>query len=215
MDQSQFYQFNAIDDKVSVIVRRGATAAKITTGGARWTTVNRPKRTSIVLFDGSDPYRIDVPVIIDGWASSDSVEADIAKLNQMKFSHSALERPSRVRVDGALPVKGATWVIENIEWGDNVIWHTVGDKTFRYRQDCVVKLLQYLPEVALKGIKPFKANDKIVTVKSGQTVKSAAGGDPAKAKSIQKANGIRDPKTVKTGSTLRIPARSGTGHPLP
>lgn len=215
MDQSQFYQFNGIDDKTSVIVRRGASAAKITAGGARWKTVNRPKRTSIVLFEGSDPYRLDVPVIIDGWGTSDSIEVSVSKLNQMKFSKSTLERPTRVRVDGALPVKGGTWVIEDIEWGDSVIWHTEGDKTFRYRQDCVVKLLQYIPEVALKGIKPFKANDKIVTVKKGQTVKSAAGGDPVKAKSIQKANGIRDPKTVKTGSTLRIPARSGTGHPLP
>lgn len=215
MDQSQYYQINAIDDKTSVVVRRGASAAKITGGGARWKTVNRPKRTSIVLFEGSDPYTVDMPIIIDGWAESDSIEADIAKLNQMKFSHSSLVRPTRVRIDGAMPVKGATWVIADIQWGDNVIWHTDGDKTFRYRQDCVVQLLQYIPEVALTGIKPFKANDKIVTVKKGQTVKSAAGGDPSKAKAIQKANGIRDPKTVKTGSTLRIPARSGTGHPLP
>ena len=197
--------FHAIDDGSSVIVRRGDGAAKITAGGARWKSVTRPKRTSIILFDGTDAYELDVPVLLDGWAGSDSIEADIAKLNQMRFSHADLSRPSRIRIDGALPVKGATWIISSIEWGDNVIWHTEGDKVFRYRQDAVVHLIQYVPEATLTGIKPFKTNDKIITVKKGQTIKQVANGDHTKAKAIQKANNVRDVKSITANERLRVP----------
>lgn len=209
MDISQFYQINAIDDGTIVVVRRGEGAAKIISGGARWTTVSRPKRTSIVLFDGIDPWRVDVPVLFDGWANTDSVEGHIAQLNQMRVSQATLTRPSRIRIDGAMPVKGATWVIESLEFGDNVIWDTTGDKAFRYRQDATIHLLQYNPEVALRGIKPFKTNDKVVVAKAGQTAKTLAGGDPKKVKAIQKANGIRDPKTIKKGTPVRIPGNHG------
>lgn len=207
MDISQFYQFNSIDQNNSVIVRRGEGAPKITSGGARWRIVNRPKRTSIVLFDGSDPYRIDVPVLFDGWSDSKSVEVEISKLNQMSFSQAELTRPSRIRVDGALPVKGATWVIESLTWGDNIIWDSINGQAFRYRQDCIVHLLQYVPEQVLAGVKPFKIGDKIVINKSGQTIKDHAKGDPKKTKAIQKANNVRDIKTVKAGDRLRIPGQ--------
>lgn len=207
MDISQFYQFNAIDNDSFVVVRRGESPPKITAGGARWKVTPRPKRTSIVTFDGTDPYEIDVSILFDGWADDDSIEVDVAKLNQMRFSQASLTRPSRIRIDGALPVKSATWIIKDITWGDNQIWQVIGEKGSRFRQDAVIHLLQYVPEVPLAGIKPFKLNDKIVTAKAGQTIKDLAKGDPKKAKIIQKANGIRDPKTVKTGDRLRIPGQ--------
>jgi LysM repeat protein len=209
MDISQYYMFRSSAGK-SVVVRRGMGAPVITGGGGRWKTINRPRRTSIVQWDGDDPYTIDVPVLFDGWANNDSIEEEIAILNQMKMADKAenLTPPPTVFVDGALPVKGARWVIADITWdADNVIWHVVGDKDFRYRQSATVHLLQYVPTDTLV-FKKVSVGSTIHTVKSGETLRSIAKkhtGNANDAKAIAKANGIRDHKTIKTGQNLKIP----------
>jgi hypothetical protein len=211
MDVSQFYQFRS-SLGTSVIVRRGADAPVVTGGGARWKTVPRPRRTSIVQWDGNDPYTMDVSVLFDGWSTFDDMESDIALLMQMRMADNVadLTPPPTVYVDGGVPVKGARWVIADITWGTNVIYHANDDKAFRYRQDAVVHLLQYIEESVLTFKKP--SNSSVLhIVKDGETLRGIAKkhtGDPKNSKAIQNANNIRDPKTIRPGDTLKIPKSS-------
>lgn len=208
MDISQFYQFRS-SLGTSVTVRRGDGAPTQVGGGARFKTVPRPRRTSLVQWDGSDPYQMDVPVLFDGWIDETSMETDIAILNQMHSADNVADLipPPTVFIDGAVPIKNARWVIADITWGQTVIYHAIGDKGFRYRQDAVVHLLQFVPSDPLVFKKP--ASTGIVhIVKSGETLKSIAKdhtGDANKAKDIQKANDIRDAKTIKPGDKVKIP----------
>src|SRR6476659_9579173 len=211
IDYSQFYEILPLDGSGDVVVAyRGDGAATITGGGGRWDTVQRPKRQSVTLWRGGDPYTMDIPILFDGWMLGDSVEAAIARVNQIRFSPGALKEPPHLRINGALPVKGATWVLAEITWGNQVIWDTSGQKMFRLRQDATLHVLQYVSEKAFKGVKEFKVNDKVVTVKDGQGIEHHSGGDTKTKKSIQKKNSIRDPKTVKNkkGQKLIVTQRA-------
>jgi len=211
LDFSQYYSFNPTDGGDSCIVRRGDGIPTITGGGARWKITPRPKRTSITLYDGIDPYTMDVPVLFDGFIDGLGIEFLIAQMNQWRFSKQALVEPVKVRITGAVPVKGAIWIINDITWGTNVYWRNRGEKSDRLRQDAVIHLTQYIDEVALKGIKQFDITDKVVTVKKGQTIHQMSGGKSKTKKAIQKKNGIRDPKTIgkKPGQKVKVPVDTG------
>lgn len=206
MDIELFYRFTRLDTNANVTVKRDSAAAKISSVGGRWNVVNRPRRVSITTYDGTDPYRMDVPILFDGWDTGRSMEDAISILNQMQVPPSDYGTPPQVRIEGAVPVKNAKWVIDpHIDWGDNIIYHEDG---YRLRQDAVVHLLQYSAAEDLQ-IKP-PATTRIIHVKDGDTLKSiskAQYGTPIYWSTIKNANKIRDPK--KLPKTLRIPVIIG------
>jgi|SRR5215831_960970 len=204
---SQTYTFRA-SNGTSVTMFRGDGAPKMTAGGGGWTTVDRPRRIGMTVWNGRDPYGMDVPVLFDGYIDSRSVEGDIAKLNQMQMG-AALNQPPTVMIDGQVPVKGIRWVITGIDWGDNVYWDAAG----RQRQDAVVHLLQYVKEerVDVIGKDPTPTPARWVT-KKGDTLRSVAArvyGDSSQWKVI--ANAQKPPlrilgdKPLQPQTTLRIP----------
>jgi LysM repeat protein len=201
----------------SVLVYRGDGSPKMVGGGGGWDTVSRPRRVALTLWNGRDPYAMDIPILFDGWADDTSVEAAIARLNQMQMSPGPNVSPPTVQIDGAVPVKGATWVITSIDWGDNVIWTQDGNSGYRLRQDAVVHLLQFVAEEKLHIARAKIAPGQFYTTKSGDTLKSVAKkkyGDASKWKVIANANNIRDPKKVHAGMHLRIPPLpKPTSHP--
>lgn len=210
MNFGRYYTFRA-SNGISVTMLRGSSAAKMTQGGGNWTTISRPRRVAMVRWVGRDPYGMDVPVMFDGWAGSDSVETGIAKLNQMQMSPGDLIPPPTVHIDGAVPIKGAVWVISSIDWGDNVIWAARGEGGHRLRQDAVVHLLQYVPEKLLRVGAPNLAMGGTYVVKSGDTVKSITKywyGDISQMKLVMNANGLRDSNKLKVGTRLRMPVAS-------
>ena len=215
LDLSQFYSFVPLDNSLPCICRRGNGVPKITAGGSRWKTSARPKRVSITLYDGVDPYEMDIPVIFDGWIDGTTVDTQIARMNQWRFPKQTLKEPTKVRITGGVPVKGATWIITNIEWGDGAYWRALGQKTARLRQDATIHVMQYVEEEVLRGIRQFAVSDKVVTVKKGQDINHLSGGDPKSKKAIQKKNGVRDPKTIKkkTGTNIKVPATTQHKNP--
>lgn len=192
-----------------VLVLRGADPPTMTAGGGGWETVERPRRTAFVQWTNPVPYQMTVPILFDGFAKNRNLESDISAVNQMKMSPGDLIPPPTLQIDGALPVKGATWVITDIDWGTNVIWSAKDGRGYRLRQDAVLQLLQFVAEdrLAFNGGVP-KGATQPYTVKDGEDLQSVAKkhyGDAGQAKTIAKANGIRDPKTVKAGTKLKIP----------
>lgn len=200
-----YYRLTRLDNNNSIIVRRDADPPQLISGGGRWNVINRPRRGAFTVWDGDDPYRMDVPILIDGWPST-SVEDDIAILQQMRHRTDDYSPPPKIKIEGALPVKGATWVLENdTDWGSNVIWHP---ENYRLRQDCIVHLLQFQTADNLTIKAPSTSHTYVV--KAGDTLKSISRsqyGTPAYWSTIKNANNIRDPK--KLPKTLRIPTIIG------
>lgn len=208
---SMFYTFHSSRGS-SVSVLRGDGDPKMVGGGSGWDVVARPRRVGLTIWKGRDPYRMDLPIMIDGWAKSDSMENDIAILNQMQMG-SDLEPPPTITIVGGVPVKGIIWIMDpQIDWGDNVIWGSDSKgNMFRYRQDAVVHLCQFNPEdrLVVSGGGNLQAPRRYV-VKKGDDLRSIAQkmyGDPSKFKLIQAANNIRDPKRIlrMVGQEIRIP----------
>ena len=202
------YTFRS-SEGAQVKMLRGDAAPKMTGGGGGWTTVDRPRRISLTQWTGREPYRMDVPILFDGWRENRSVEEDISRLNKMQMGHD-YDPPPTLHVDGALPIKGAKWVIESIEWGDDVIWsHSSRGKYFRLRQDAVVHLMQFQETTTIHiTVVKFIPNYYEV-MRDGETLKSIAKamyGNANKWKDIKKANPkIRDPNKIKKHTKLRIP----------
>lgn len=190
-------------------MRRGMTPPKISSGGARYEIVERPRRRSIVQWKGDDPWRMSVPVIFDGWISEHNVEYDIRRVSQMAQSRGDLSPPFTFRLDGALPVSGGLWIMESIEWGDNVYWHA--DKRGggnRIRQDATLNCLQYETEVILQISKPPPMSVPY-RVTSGETLAMIAAKKGVTVDSIRVANNLRDGKKIKAGQRLMIPPPIG------
>jgi LysM repeat protein len=149
---------------------------------------------------------MDLSIMFDGWVGNVSVEKDIQELNRMFLPNADLTPPRTIMIDGPTPVKGAKWVIEGIDWGTRTIWRSGKGwtKGERLRQDATVHLLQIVPETVLKKLSPTTGLT-IHTVKSGETVRKIAAKHGVSVAAIKKANKIRDPKTVKTGQTIKVP----------
>jgi len=204
------YQYTFRSSAGSVVkVLRGDMAAKIVGGEGGWTLVDRPRRTSLTQWTGRQPYQMDVPVLFDGWRESESVEQDIRRLQIMSVG-SDFNPPPTVKIDGALPVGGATWVITSIDWGDEVFWaQTPRGQYFRLRQDATVHLTEFVAEQRLKIVITNSLPNTYTTQRKGETLKDIAKamyGNGSRWKDIQKANPkIRDPNNIPAKTDIRIP----------
>lgn len=205
LDANRFYLIRATNG-ASLMVRRGNDPPKITGGGARYNVIERPRRRSTVQWMGDDPYRMDVPILIEGWPDRD-IEVDVSKINKLVHSPGNLVPPTQIYIDGGLPVKGAKWVVEGIEWGSMVIWSSKGGKGHRLRQDCTLRLLQTVSPSVLRMNQAPTANLPYI-VKTGDTAASIAKDHGVSTNDIKKANQpMRDVKVVanKVGSTILVP----------
>jgi nucleoid-associated protein YgaU len=198
------------------MMRRGTSSPKIISGGARYNQVNRPRRRSVVQWDGDDPWRMDVPVIFDGYIGvqppsypSISVERDIRKVTQMEQSRGDLITPWTFYLDGGLPVVGAVWVMEGIDWGDVVYWEPDNHGSgYRVRQDATFHCLEYVAETVLQINKPPPMSVPYI-VKRGDTLALIAARHHSTEAALKTANNIRDGKALKPGITIMIPPQIG------
>lgn len=153
---------------------------------------------------------MDVPILFDGHSEGSSVEQDIATLNSMQIG-GPFDAPDTVTLDGAVPLRGLTWVINGIEWGDEVYWEQNGSngQPYRTRQDAVVHLIHYTREERVKIQATNTLPNIYVVSNGGETMRSIAKsmyGNASKWKQIREANpNIRDPNKIKIGTKVRVP----------
>jgi nucleoid-associated protein YgaU len=214
-----------------VTVLLDETPIQVSSGYGGWTVTSRLRRTGLTMWTGKDPLRMSVPILFDGYLTDTSQEIPISRLSRMGLPPTkgiSGGDPTIVQISGnAVPPAGPkNWVIENIAWGTNVVWDTDQNGALsRMRQDAVVNLLQYVADdlVAFSRIpvgqasgnpsKPgTKGYQKSVRLKKGETLRQLANRvykspKPNDYRLITAANGIRDPRSVKPGTLLRIPKK--------
>lgn len=222
MNRSRYTVTFSAEGVAPVTVLLDQTPANIPSGYGGWTIVQRMRKIGLSVWQGKDPLRFAVPVLFDGYVDGESQEILISRLSRMALPPQSGGEPPVVSVQGAaLPSPGPVqWVIENLAWGTNVIWgQAANGVSVRLRQDCVVNLMQYVADdrTALKPLQPSQAQigkskvgwPKSYRVRKGDTLNKIASryyGNSGLWKKIATANKIRDPKSLKVGQKLRIPA---------
>lgn len=198
----------------------GQDPPTVTGGYGGWDIVARPRRQSLTAWKGHEPYQMDLPILLDGFVTTSSVEARCTALERMARPPQVLDEPPLVRIAGSVPHSDLSWVVQRITWGDVIR----SEKGQRIRQFAVLSLLRYIADdrvqqgtaasrarqnsATAKTGKKSSGISKPHTVKSGETLQSIAAkelGDNNRWREIATLNGIRDPKSIKVGQKLKMP----------
>jgi len=187
-----------------------------------WSFVSRPRTTGFTSWDGRLPYVMTIPLMLDGFATDDSVEGEWEALRSIFRNGVGPERqPSPVSITGAVPLTNLTWVIQKIDPTQEL---RRSRDTQRVRIAFTLTVMQFVeadvimankasPAKAAAARKPTSAAKPVATrayvVKSGDTLSKIAQallGSYKRWPEIASLNGIRDPQTVRIGQRLKIPA---------
>lgn len=204
--------FKSTTGSPTLTVLQGGPAT-IIGGVGGWEVVARPKRTGLTRWNGRDPRRLNIPVMFDSHIADTSQEDDIALLIKLGTPAVANVPPPKFKITGAVPHGGFIYVIEDIEWGSNIIWRERGGVKYRTRQDAVVRVLQYVAADYVeraKGPGGLPSVPARYVIKQGDTLASIAlkfYGDRNYWRKIAKLNRMDDPVTAKI--------RPGRGIALP
>jgi len=219
--------FSTAQPRLRVVCKLGAESATPGGGVGGWQSLELAGRADAIEF-GSTPGRtLSIPILLDGLTELRSVEADIEMLYLMGRPPERSPRgtlPPVVRVGGMVPGTGREWVIGSIDEGKE-LWD--GRQMSRVQIWATVNLLEYaLAEVVV--IRRSSASGKAAkssgtyTVRRGDTLASIArdrmGASTATliaaaVRALKELNKIRDPKSIRPGDTLRIPAVTDTVGP--
>lgn len=199
---------------LSVTALMDATRPQPTNGYGGWEILGRVRRRAILEWDGGQPWKIDVNLIL--WNPGGSVEDDCDRLEEMAISPSPLQPPPTVIASGPFSkaTGAAKFVIADLAWGDAHVLAS-GD---RWQQFVTVSLLQKADEAfvqtATKAAKSAAKNTSSYVVKSGDTLDSIAKdqlGDVKRKTEIVALNlGTlgKDPRNLKPGVKILLPPKT-------
>lgn len=212
------------DGDLVLLVELGNAFPAPTQGFAGWDVVPLPGRVGITHWAGHEPLSIGLELFFNDDDLTNSVEDAIETLEAMagRGIKRKKDEPSVLKVDagGLMPFDwhqfpDARWVINGLDWDDDAILNRHGN---RVRQTVTVALLQH---VAADRLNTTGAAAKARLARKGgsrRTYKSHTGdtlmtiakaklGDAGRWRELQKLNpDIRDPRHIKAGTTIRLPA---------
>lgn len=198
-----YFGITSQQPELRVVALFGDAPPTISGGYGGWGTVARPKRLSLTEWNGSDPFQLELPFILDKFAAQTSVEDLVLNLEKMALVFPGYATPPLVDLEGPIPHTELTWVINAIAWGNKEI-NREGNIV---RQFGTLSLMQFVPdELVTDKKKPSAAKPKWKwhTLKKGDTIttlakkyckKPVTKAKLAKFKSmLLKENKIRDPR---------------------
>jgi LysM repeat protein len=198
---------------LAVIGVLGPDGMKLTGGLGDWEEVRIPRGEPFSQWKGRALFTATLDIIFDGWGVTPrSVEPECKNLESLARRIPGMVSPSNLRIWGAVPKAGLSWVITSIDYGDVIRAPRSGA---RLRQQCTLHLLEYRAEATVASMRAAatpKPPQKY-KVKKGDTLKSIAAkalGSSSKWHTIEKKNkglrGWRIPKSF-IGKTILIPPK--------
>jgi hypothetical protein len=158
----------------------------------------------MTLWEGVEPYSLDLSLMFDGWTSQRSQETVLRKLTAVARGDS--ESPPGTLFVTGLPLPADEWVIEGIDFGDPIL-ALDGN---RLRQALTLSLREYVPPEYIRRYPPRKTkSQKSVTIraKKGDTPAKIAKRRKCDWKDLRTLNSfIRSAnQTIKEGTQVRVP----------
>ena len=222
-----YVEFRSHEVKISVRAKVVGLVIPIMHHVEGWKQVSRMWRYSFTEWQGAPGWELDIPIMFDRFASKQSVEKEVAKLETLATKMPNQPRTPICQIDagGAIPhdyTRDHTkrWVIAGIDWsgggGSTSIGSGSTDHYYinqdnnRVRQLCVITAWEYIPDklVQINNLIPTKQIPKTYKIRKGDTLMKLAAyfyGDSSKWRDIAKLNNIRDPNHLKVGSEVRLP----------
>lgn len=216
----------AEDDRtLSVLCELDDGPPRVTDGYGGWNEVDRRGRVSLTDWAGFKPISIELDLYLDDFDAGKSVEGAIDVLEALggrgRLATGGQPPVLIVNTQGVMPFDahvfpGARWVINDLEWDDDAT--IVNDYGNRVRAGVTVSLLQHVDDQRLQD-RALAARRKLrksehngarrrVVAKSGDTLMSIARrelGDAGRWTQLAKINGIRDPRSIRSGAVIRLP----------
>lgn len=184
MTDARFVTFRTAKPSLTVTAIVGQTPPVPLSGYGGWTLVARARRKSLTEWDGIEPLRVLVPVILgvkpgsrgnilDGAALDTSCVPDRETLERMAQPPSVGAEPPLVTVTGWVPhASSVHWVIESFDWDTSPLYSPSG---FLVRQAVTVHLLEHVADQALADTNAAAVTRKKATAASASAAKSAGG----------------------------------------
>lgn len=202
-------------------------AAVLDPGGPRWETLDRPRRQSVLEWQGRDPLRQSVVLMFSGARLDErskdlaSVTPQVNQLHELAMPSSGAEPPllwARGPVYGNW--SGYAWRIESLTPG--VPRRNQAGEVCQVSYE--VTLVRHLStDIISSNVSPAKAAEVAIGATSGAPAPTSGRtytvvrgdslsriaqrqlGSAGKWPEIAKANGLRDPNQLKVGQVLRLP----------
>jgi hypothetical protein len=183
-------------------------------GHGGWVVVPREGQEGTVEYQGIEPPRWVLPVLVDGWAGGVNVQADWNAILNLARKRGS-QPPPQVWFAGTVPpgLSGRAWLIEKPDIGSEQL---IDGSNRLLRGSLTLNLLaptstidvaspirQALAKGTHKGIRTIRA-------RSGDTLVSIAArelGDPERWREVSAVNNGLQPDNVKPGKPIHLPAR--------
>lgn len=204
-----YVRLRCTDPAVTVVALLGADPPQLTGGFGGWSLVARPRETSMTVWDGVEPFELELPILLDEFAANRTQEAKIRGL--IRVSRGDRESPPGIVTVTGFPLPVKRWVITDIGFGDPI--RRASDAQ-RVRQSVTLTLREYVPPELLKRRRksPSKSSTKthIIKAQKGDTPTKIARRRHLKSwtvlrdlnrKLIKKAN-----QSLTHGTKIRVPA---------
>ena len=188
----------------------GEEGARVSGGYGEWDVTERPRDVSMTTWRGRAPFEMELPILLDRFATGDSVEEECRRLERLALPVSSRRSPPTIRLFGAVPRAEQRWVVQSIDWGDQV--RALGSGS-RMRQYATLHLLEFQPpELVAPRAKATPQNARRYRARKGDTLRKLAKkflGNANHWKQIRRLNPkYRSPtKKIPKNSVLLIPKK--------
>jgi hypothetical protein len=139
-------RITSADPPVAITARLSDARPNVTAGYGGWQEIARPRRRPLSVWTGSPGLRMDLPILLDGFAAGASIERQITQIESLALPTAADGSPPRVRFvarGGAVPHQNRVWVVDTLAWGD-ALMNRAGDRT---RQQVTLSMLEWIADV--------------------------------------------------------------------
>jgi LysM domain len=195
------------DPAADLILLLGAEPPKITGGIGGWEVTARPRQIGMTTWQGSEPFQVQLSVMLDGYATGVSVEPTLRKL--VTIGRGDDESPPGVLTITGVPMPADDWVLEALEFGDALLRSSDGS---RVRQPLALTLREYVPPTFLQlrrgALQGPKGKTKVMTARKGDTPAKIARRQECKWTDLRDLNPAlvrKANQALKTGTKLRAP----------
>lgn len=189
-------QSSAID----ITVPMGDGPATITAGLGGWQSIDRVDDLALTDWSGQAPLEQDVPLILDGFTTGDSVERELTTLFKLARDFSGEKTaPPVFKVFGPVFFEGKSWVLPEGGLELDTASTIRRDDGELLRQALTLHLLEFVKPDVLKerkkhkgiGRRPGPGIPVAYSTRQGDTFEKIAGriyGDPSRWREIAKKN---------------------------
>lgn len=214
---SEFIRILAPSAGVDLKCLMGDGPATPTGGLGGWQQVPRPDAKSLTEWSGQDTVTQSIPLLINGFKEGNSVQGQANDIIALGRNTEGDEVPPVFRIFGAIHFQWLQWVLEEVEWTDEVIRDP---DTTLLRQEVVLKVAEFEDPDQFRS---ERVRHPFGTSKGGGTnypgsqyvahkddtcniIAAKVYGDRTRGKVIADKNNIRDPnKELKPGTIIKLP----------